>query len=124
MAKRYYDSAKGSSKGGSSVNKARDKFNDEVRGDKEAYGMAPEYGRGANYFPTMSGEGRGSLEKPGMIYEDHRAIANLPQEVMMKPYPKVGPYMPEDLDDTQRGVNEQMDYDDKKRAEHFYPHKF
>ena len=58
-----------------------------------------------------------------MIREDHRAIANLPQEVMIKPYPKTGPYMPEDLDDTIRGVDRQMDYDDNKRAEHFFPKK-
>jgi len=118
-AKRYY----GSKKGGSSVNHASDRFNDEEKHDRESYRMAPEYGRGANYFPTMSGQGRGALEKPEMIKEDHRAIANLPQEVMIKPYPMTGPYMPEDLDDTQRGVNEQMDYDDNHRRKHFYPKK-
>lgn len=103
------------------VGHMKDHFNDELHHDRDGYEMAMP--RGENYFPTMSGQGRRALEKPEMIYEDNRAIANLPQEVMIKPYPRTGPYMPEDLDDTQRGVNEQMDYDDKQRASHFYPKK-
>lgn len=59
----------------------------------------------------------------GMIHEDRHQIANLPQEVMIKPYPMTGPYMPEDLDDTIRGIDHQMDYDDHKRKEHFMPKK-
>jgi hypothetical protein len=59
----------------------------------------------------------------GMIHEDHSAIANMPQEVMMKPYPKTGPYMPENLDDTIRGVDKQMDMDDSKRRQHMHPKK-
>jgi len=113
MAKRRYSSER--------VEHQRDMHNDERRSDKGSYRMArPE---GENYFPTMSGQGRRSIEKPEMIYEDPRAIANLPQEVMMKPYPRTGPYMPEDLDDTQRGINEQMDKDDSQRRAHFYPKK-
>lgn len=63
------------------------------------------------------------MQDGGMIREDHRAIANLPQEVMIKPYPKTGPYLPEGLDDTIRGVDDQMDYDDSKRRAHFHPKK-
>src|SRR5690348_7311481 len=109
-------------RGSVKVGHMKDRFNDEMHHDRDGYEMAEP--RGEHYFPTMSGQGRRSLEKPEMIYEDNRAIANMPQEVMIKPYPRTGPYMPEDLDDTQRGVNEQMDYDDKQRAEHFYPKKF
>lgn len=58
-----------------------------------------------------------------MIHEDHRAIANLPQEVMIKAYPKSGPYLPEGLNDSLSGVDRQMDYDDSKRREHFNPKK-
>jgi hypothetical protein len=116
MAKRHYES-------GSRVGHQKEKFNDEWRNDKDGYEMAPEYGRGADYFPTMSGEGRRGIEKPGMIYEDRRAIANFPQEVMMKPYPMTGPWMPEDLDDTGKGVERQMDYDDAQRRSGFYPKK-
>ncbi len=63
------------------------------------------------------------MQDAGMIHEDPRAIANMPQEVMIKPYPKPGPYLPEGLDDTIAGVDRQMDYDDEKRKESFYPKK-
>lgn len=50
----------------------------------------------------------------GMIKEDHSCIANLPQEVMMKEYPKfmygLDPY----LNDTQSGIDSQI-YDDMKQ---------
>jgi hypothetical protein len=62
-------------------------------------------------------------EDAGMIQEDHRAIANLPQEVKITPYPRVGPMMPEGLDDTIRGVDHQMGYDDAQVKKHFYPKK-
>ncbi len=59
----------------------------------------------------------------GMIRENPHAIANLPQEVMIKPYPKNGPMMPESLDDTIAGVDRQIDYDDSQRRRNFYPKK-
>lgn len=64
------------------------------------------------------------MQDAGMIHEDRSAIANLPQGVMIKPYPKTGPYMPEDLDDTIKGVDGQMDRDDSKRKQHNVPWKF
>jgi hypothetical protein len=63
------------------------------------------------------------MEDAGMIHEDMRQIANLPQEVMMKPYPTTGPDMPQGLDDTIRGVDRQMDYDNSKRQMHNVPKK-
>jgi hypothetical protein len=66
---------------------------------------------------------RQEMEDAGMISEDHSQIANLPQHVMMKPYPKTGPYMPDGLDDTLRGIDKQMDADDSKRKQHFAPKK-
>lgn len=63
------------------------------------------------------------MEDAGMIREDRSKIANLPQEVMIKPYPKTGPYLPEDLDDTIAGVDKQMDYDDSQRRKTFMPKK-
>ena len=53
-------------------------------------------------------------EKKGMIHEDHRAIANLPQEVMIKPYPMSPGYLPDMLDDTIEGVDRRME--DNHRA--------
>jgi len=64
------------------------------------------------------------MEDGGMIREDRMAIANLPQEVMIKPYPHNGPYMPEGLDDTIKGVDHQMDVlDDRQRARNNVPKK-
>jgi hypothetical protein len=66
---------------------------------------------------------RQEMEDAGMIHEDHGAVANLPQGVMMKPWPKEGGYTPENLDDTIRGIDHQMGYDNRKKMEHFMPKK-
>ncbi len=118
MAKRY-----GNSKS-SSVNQKPDKFNDQHYSDKDS--SQGGFLRGmtaAQQYMGMPTSMRSGLEEESMIHEDHRAIANLPQEVMIKPYPRTGPYLPEDLDDTIRGVDAQMDYDDSQRRAHFYPKK-
>ncbi len=117
--KRHYSS------GSKSVNHHPDHFNDEMKHDKD-HGERAMYRRGltgAEQYAGMEPRRRQELEDAGMIHEDHMAIANLPQNVMIKPYPKTGPYNPEILDDTIRGVDGQMDYDDNQRARHFYPKK-
>ncbi|MGD0331165.1 MAG: hypothetical protein ABSB40_12120 [Nitrososphaeria archaeon] len=58
-----------------------------------------------------------------MISEDHNAIANLPQQVIMKDWADHEAYLPDILDDTIVGINKQINYDDKKRQEHFEPKK-
>jgi len=75
------------------------------------------------HYAGMEPRRRQEMEDAGMIREDHSAIANMPQEVMIKAYPVEKNYMPEMLDDTIRGVDKQMDYDDNKRREHFMPKK-
>lgn len=108
----------------------KDHFNDEFRHDKDGYReSAPmmDRERRADFSPGMY-EGRGGRmaqesRDAGMIHEDPRAIANLPQEVRITPYPRTGPYMPEMIDDTLRGVDMQMDYDDSQRRSHMYPKK-
>jgi len=112
------------------INHRDDRFNDEWRHDKDsAYGSMgfnETLARRANmneFYAGMDARRRQEIEDMGMIHEDHRAIANLPQEVMIRPYPLTGPYNPEGLDDTIRGVDMQMDYDDEQRAGHFYPKK-
>jgi len=116
MAKRKYSS---------SVNQHADKFNDEHRSQKDSgeRGMTRGPLTSAEMYAGMEPRRRQELEDAGMIHEDHRAIANLPQEVMIKSYPKTGPYLPEILDDTIKGVDGQMDYDDNHRRAHFYPKK-
>jgi hypothetical protein len=58
-----------------------------------------------------------------MISEDHSAIANLPQNVIMKDWADHEAYLPDILDDTIVGINKQINYDDRKRSEHFVPKK-
>lgn len=63
------------------------------------------------------------MQDGGMIHMDRSQIANLPQNVMIKPWPEAGSYIPESLDDTISGVNRQMGMDDSKRAAHMNPKK-
>lgn len=63
------------------------------------------------------------MEDGGMLHEDRSAIANMPQNIIMRPYPDNGMYMPEELDDTIRGVDAQINMDDRKRREHNVPKK-
>ena len=83
--------------------------------------MAKRYHSG--YYEGMDSRRRQEMEDAGMIHEDHRAIANLPQEVKISAYPKTGPYIPEMLDDTIRGIDKQMDGDDSQRRKGFNPKK-
>lgn len=64
------------------------------------------------------------MQDAGMIKEDRNSIANLPQEVMFKAYPKTGPYLPEGLEDSIVGVNRQMDSDDAGLRKILKPHKY
>ena len=78
----------------------------------------------SGHYEGHEGRRMEEMRDAGMIQEDHNAIANLPQEVKMMAYPKTGPYMPEMIDDTIRGVDMQMDSDDSGRRKHFKPHKY
>lgn len=115
--KRHYSSG--------SANHHSDHFNDEHKHQKDhaERGMYRHGLTGAEQYAGMEPRRRQELEDASMIHEDHMAIANLPQNVMIKPYPRTGPYMPEMLEDTISGVDAQMDYDDKQRRSHMYPKK-
>lgn len=76
------------------------------------------------HYEGMDSRRKQEMEDAGMIREDHSAIANLPQEVMMKPYPKDSNYMPEDLDDTLRGIDKQMNADSPMKHKIFKEHKY
>lgn len=105
----------------------RDHFNDEKEHDRgnerAAYRRFRALGDDREFYAGMEPRRRQEMEDAGYIHEDQRAIANLPQNVIMRPYPYTGPYLPEGLEDSIRGVDHQMDYDDSKRREHFYPKK-
>ena len=63
------------------------------------------------------------MQDAGMIREDMSQVANLPQGVIMRPYPKNSNYLPENLDDTIRGIDGQIDLDDSQRSRNFMPKK-
>lgn len=79
------------------------------------------------YF-SGSYEGREDSERTqkhdgAMISEDRTAIANMPQQVIMKDWSDKKIYMPEGLDDTIRGIDEQIREDNNKRSQHLKPRK-
>lgn len=51
-----------------------------------------------------------------MISEDRSAMANLPQDVVMKPWPKAGYPARSSYNDNISGINEQIDEDDSKAS--------
>lgn len=97
----------------------------------EEMGMRKELHRGmdskgfqwAEYYAGVDPRRRMEMVDSGMINEDPHAIANLPQHVVMRPYPRAGHTMAPYLDDTITGIDHQMDYDDMKKREHFAPKK-
>lgn len=66
---------------------------------------------------------RQEMEDAGMISEDHSAMANMPQGVIMRPYPTDNDYTPENLDDTISGIDRQKGMDHSKMKSHLMPKK-
>jgi hypothetical protein len=73
------------------------------------------------YYQGPEERRRQEMEDAGMIREDHSAIANMPQEWMLKEWPKGGEYLPEDLNDRISGINRQMDEDGSKLKKNMGP---
>lgn len=102
----------------------KDKFNDEMKHDKGMPSVASRYSeKSEGTYAGMSDRLKQEAVDGSMIREDHMAVANLPQNVIMRPYRKGGYGMPEGLNDTIEGIDRQMGYDDSKRSEHMYPKK-
>jgi len=64
------------------------------------------------------------MEDGGMIVEDRRSIANLPQDVMIKMYATPDDYGHYNLDDTIRSVDNQRYQDSKHKKKGQYPDMF
>jgi hypothetical protein len=79
---------------------------------------------GPEYYAGEDPRRRQEAMDASMIHEDHQAPANMPQGVIMKPWPKEGGYMPEVLDDTIGGIDKQMSVDNAQKMRHFKPHKY
>lgn len=75
------------------------------------------------HYEGMDPRRRQEMEDAGMIHEDHHAIANMPQNVIMRPYPDPYEYIPEDLDDTIRGIDRQKGMDYGQTMRHLKPKK-
>jgi len=85
---------------------------------KRKYAGMPKGSAGAGSYEGLESARNQERRDSMMISEDHSAVANLPQQVMYKPWPKAGHYADYDLDDTIRGVDEQMDDDGRKMKAH------
>lgn len=77
-------------------------------------------------YSGMDSRRRMEYEDSRMISEDRNAIANLPQQPMIKMYPQAPYYEGADLNDTIRGVDEQMwkDSHNKTYKKGGYPEKY
>lgn len=75
------------------------------------------------HYSGMDSRRREEMRDAGMIHEDHNAIANLPQGVIMREYPKVHDYLDWSSDDTAGGIAKQMDLDHGKMRMNFNPKK-
>lgn len=59
-----------------------------------------------------------------MIWEDRNAVANLPQEVIYKAYPKNDGSLSEGLNDTITGIDRQISIDKRKMLAKLSPEKY
>lgn len=97
---------------------------DEHRG-MERYERGPVTRRlGDAFYDGLDERRRLEYEDGAMIREDRNALANLPQQVIMREFPREGGYLPEGLNDTIRGVDEQMDADNRKKMKYLQPEKY
>ena len=79
--------------------------------------------RPVEYYAGESARRMQEMQDAGMIRSDYRAVANLPQDPVMREYPRNGGYIPEGIDDTIRGVDGQIGLDNARRAKTFHPKK-
>lgn len=73
----------------------------------------------------VGGEQRGYDNDRGMLYEDRYAVSNMPQDVKYHQYPE--PYygrVPRYLNDSLRGVDDQIDDDVREMVRHEKPEKY
>ncbi len=82
------------------------------------------YDNSNEFYAGAEARRKQEMEDGSMIQEDRNAIANLPQEVKMTMYPKPNDYLPETIDDSIRGIDEQMGADNEGRRKNFKPKKF
>lgn len=116
MAKKYHQSA-------------RDKYREHSGMERELHGYhrggaMQMHGRDGEYA-GMHARRHQEMQDAGMIHEDHHEIANMPQHVMMKPWPASRDYVMDDygLDDTIRGIEHQRGLDAHQMRKNLNPKK-
>lgn len=75
-------------------------------------------------YEGHAGRRHQEMEDAGMIREDKQAVANMPQEVMYKPWPRADHGLDSRLDDTISGIDRQMDMDMSDARRHMKPTKY
>lgn len=66
-----------------------------------------------------------AMEQGGMIGNDESQIANVPQSVVYRAYPRTYSGMPDDsYNDTMDGIDRQMDKDDSQARKFMNPKKY
>lgn len=76
------------------------------------------------YYEGQEARSRQEYADSMMIREDRTKIANLPQEVIMKEYPKTDVLRTPYLDDTIRGIDAQIDQDVMDAKRQRFPEKY
>lgn len=79
---------------------------------------------GDEFYAGMRGRTVQEHEDYTMLHEDRHAIANMPQQVIMKEYPRRHYSMDENLNDDIRGVDVQQRDDGKRQKHGPYPEKY
>lgn len=79
---------------------------------------------GSSFYDSYDTARAQERRDASMLHEDRTAIANMPQQVIYREYPKVRGYLNPNLDDTISGIDRQMEMDNKKRDENLQPEKY
>jgi len=80
--------------------------------------------RGREMYAGKSMRSEQDRENSHMIGEDHHAIANMPQHVVMRSWPKAYDYVDYHLDDTISGIDTQRKSDAKFKKQRPHPEMF
>jgi len=94
----------------------------ERRMEREEIGK--DYSRANRLKNGMDPRRYQEMRDAGMIQEDHKATANLPQEVRYHAWPANNEYPRYGLDDTIRGIDYQEDEDYKGMEKHLQKGKY
>ncbi len=79
---------------------------------------------GEGYYAGPDPRQRESLEDSHMIHEDHRAVANLPQDVKYHEWPHAMYAQYPNLDDSAIGIDDQMRRDHNRMRKHEVAEKY